>query len=77
MKINNISDLGNIDIGIISGSGLHGLSNILSDITKINYSDIEWEMLIKNQLDRGWPIVYRGYSEDAGHAWNMDCKKEA
>ena len=40
MKINNISDLGNIDIGIISGSGLYGLSNILSDITKINYSDI-------------------------------------
>ena len=45
------------------------------DITcevKINYTDEEWELLIKDQLDRGWPIVYRGYSDDAGHAWNMD-----
>ena len=41
-------------------------------VPKINYSDIEWETLIKDQLDRGWPVVYRGYSEDAGHAWNMD-----
>ena len=28
--------------------------------------------MIKDQLDRGWPIVYRGYSDDAGHAWNLD-----
>ena len=45
------------------------------DITcevKINYTDEEWGSLIKDQLDRGWPMVYRGYSEDAGHAWNID-----
>ena len=45
------------------------------DITcqvKINYTNEEWEILIKDQLNRGWPIVYRGYSDDAGHAWNMD-----
>ena len=45
------------------------------DITcevKINYSDEEWEELIKDQLDRGWPIIYRGYSGDSGHAWNID-----
>ena len=39
---------------------------------KINYTNNEWEELIKNQLDRGWPIIYRGYSGDSGHAWNMD-----
>ena len=45
------------------------------DITcevKINYTDEQWRSLIKDQLDRGWPMVYRGYSEDAGHAWNID-----
>jgi len=45
------------------------------DITcevKINYSEDDWELLIKNQLDRGWPIIYRGYSDDSGHAWNVD-----
>ena len=45
------------------------------DITcevKINYTDEQWGSLIKDQLDRGWPMVYRGYSEDAGHAWNID-----
>ena len=45
------------------------------DITcevKINYTDEQWNSLIKDQLDRGWPMVYRGYSEDAGHAWNID-----
>ena len=45
------------------------------DITcevRINYTDEDWNLLIKNQLDRGWPMVYRGYSDDAGHAWNID-----
>ena len=39
---------------------------------KINYSEEEWKNKIKDQLDRGWPVIYRGYSEDAGHAWNID-----
>ena len=45
------------------------------DITcevKINYTDENWNLLIQNQLDRGWPMIYRGYSDDAGHAWNID-----
>ena len=41
MKKFNISELGNLDVGIVSGSGLYGLSNILSDVIKINYDDIE------------------------------------
>ena len=49
-----------------------GYNNDITCEVKINYTDEEWELLIKNQLDRGWPIVYRGYSDDAGHAWNMD-----
>ena len=49
-----------------------GYNNDITCEVKINYTDEEWDLLIKDQLDRGWPIIYRGYSEDAGHAWNMD-----
>jgi len=49
-----------------------GYNDIVTCEVKLNFNDQEWENLIKDQLDRGWPIVYRGYSDDAGHAWNMD-----
>ena len=49
-----------------------GFNDMVTCEVKINYTDGEWESLIKDQLNRGWPIVYRGYSDDAGHAWNMD-----
>ena len=49
-----------------------GYNDIVTCEVKINYTDEEWESLIKDQLNRGWPIVYRGYSGDSGHAWNMD-----
>ena len=45
---------------------------ILLGEVKINYSEDDWELLIKDQLDRRWPIIYRGYSDDSGHAWNID-----
>ena len=56
-------------------SGLDENFNYNDDITcevKLNYSDEEWHELILDQLNRGWPMVYRGYSDDAGHAWNID-----
>ena len=42
--------------------------------TRINYSDEEWMNLIKEQLNSGWPIIFRAYGEDdgPGHAWNID-----
>ena len=49
-----------------------GFNDIVTCEVKINYTDEEWEILMKDQLDRGWPVVYRGYSDDAGHAWNID-----
>ena len=49
-----------------------GYNNDITCEVKINYSDEEWSLLIKDQLDRGWPVIYRGYSDDAGHAWNID-----
>ena len=50
------------------------------DITcmnKIDYSSEDWSLIIKDQLDRGWPVIYRGYSESAGHAWNIDGYDES
>lgn len=42
--------------------------------SKLNYNDDEWFLLLKNQIDNGWPIIYRGYEENdgGGHAWNVD-----
>ena len=46
--------------------------------TKINYDDDGWIALIEDQLDRGWPIIYRAYGENdgPGHAWNIDGYQE-
>lgn len=42
--------------------------------SKLNYNDDEWSSLLKNQIDNGWPVIYRGYGENdgGGHAWNID-----
>ena len=37
-----------------------------------NYTDEEWEQMIRDELDLLRPIVYSGYSDDGGHAWNCD-----
>jgi len=36
------------------------------------YTDEEWEDMIKTELDLLRPIVYSGFSDDGGHAWNCD-----
>jgi hypothetical protein len=51
--------------------------NFISDIkcdSKLNYNDEEWSTILKDQLDNGWPIIYRGYqaNDGPGHAWNID-----
>ena len=60
-------------------AGLDENFNYHDDINcevKINYEDDAWHDLIFEQLFRGWPMVYRGYSDDAGHAWNIDGYQE-
>ena len=42
-------------------------------IEKNNYTNLEWENLIKDQIDNKWPIVYCGFENGGGgHAWNCD-----
>ncbi len=42
--------------------------------SKLNFNDDDWFLLLKDQIDNGWPIIYRGYAENdgGGHAWNVD-----
>ena len=41
-----------------------------------NYRDyyelFEWQMLLKEQIDLGWPVYYGGYSNSGGHAFVCD-----
>ena len=42
-------------------------------IRKYNYSDTDWENIIKNELDNDRPILYRGDDDDGhGHAFVLD-----
>ncbi|MBI4646274.1 MAG: C10 family peptidase, partial [Bacteroidia bacterium] len=36
------------------------------------FSDTEWKQLIKTDLDNAHPVIYTGFGEAGGHAWNCD-----
>ncbi|MGI6719244.1 MAG: C10 family peptidase [Bacteroidales bacterium] len=40
-------------------------------VTK-NQQASNWENLLKNQFDQGYPVYYSGYGSLGGHAWNCD-----
>ena len=46
-------------------------------VQKKDYSDIEWEQMIRIEIDAKRPIIYSGRSSDdgSGHAWNCDGYK--
>jgi len=46
--------------------------------TKINYTEEGWYNMLVDQLDNGWPVIYRAYAENdgPGHAWNVDGYQE-
>ena len=39
---------------------------------KSSYNWNGWRNLLKSELDNGRPLIYRGYSNSGGHAWNID-----
>jgi len=41
-------------------------------VQKEDYSNTNWENLLKAQLDNGVPMYYSGSGTDVGHAWNCD-----
>ena len=46
--------------------------------TRINYDDEAWFENLVEQLDNGWPLIFRAYGENdgPGHAWNVDGYQE-
>ena len=46
--------------------------NSMSQIFPEDYSDDVYRALIQEDLDSNKPIIYVGYSNDGGHAWNID-----
>ena len=40
-------------------------------LSKDNYDDVFWVDMVKNELDEGRPLIYKGYTQDlgAGHAF--------
>ena len=63
--------------GLNAKIALHENFNYNQDITcasRNNFSDSEWADLLVQQLENGWPIIYRAYQDGggAGHAWNVD-----
>ena len=61
--------------------GLINHFNFIDDTTcdtRINYNDEAWFNNLVEQLDNGWPMIFRGYGENdgPGHAWNVDGYQE-
>ena len=36
------------------------------------YSLTQWQVMLKEQFDRGWPVYYSGYNSSGGHAFVCD-----
>lgn len=41
-------------------------------VVKENYSDFQWQTLLKTELDNDRPIIYRGQGSNGGHAFVCD-----
>ena len=44
----------------------------MSYIYPYQYTDSQYRQKLKDELDSNRPMIYRGYSSDGGHAWNVD-----
>jgi hypothetical protein len=40
---------------------------------KADYTQIDWQNLVKSDLDNGWPLYYSGQSTSGGHAFVCDA----
>ena len=49
-----------------------GYSPALHAVNKRLFADDEWDSLMRNEIDRGRPILYTGYDPAGGHAFVLD-----
>lgn len=53
-----------------------GYSNNLNIKARNDYSDQQWINMLKANLDALMPMYYSGYSDEGGHAYNVDGYRE-
>jgi len=46
--------------------------NSMSQVYPENYSETQYRSLLQSELDINRPIIYVGFDNDGGHAWNID-----
>jgi len=46
--------------------------NSMDQVEPWQYGTTAYRELLQNELDSNRPIIYVGYSDDGGHAWNID-----
>ncbi len=46
--------------------------NSMDYIYPYQYSTSQYRNILQDELDNNRPLIYRGYSSDGGHAWNID-----
>ncbi len=44
-------------------------------VMKSNYSSVQWNNLLTQQLENSYPVYYSGISDDGGHAFCLDGKQ--
>ena len=49
-----------------------GYDNSLQGIERVNYSDAQWETVLKTELDASRPVMYDGFGNGGGHAFVCD-----
>lgn len=49
-----------------------GYSPALHNIFKENYSDQDWDSILRLEIDAGRPVLYSGRDSDGGHAFVLD-----
>ena len=47
-------------------------NNNMNQVYPGNYSTTQFRALLQEQLNNNKPMIYVGYSNDGGHAWNID-----
>lgn len=54
-----------------------GYSNQAVHRTRLQYSYDVWKEMLKESLNRGWPVYYSGQGDDGGHAFVCDGYNDA
>ena len=62
--------------------GSHGAMNALIDYfnydmdayyaEKYQYEDSVWQIMLRNELESGRPLIYGGWGDYSGHSWDLD-----